>query len=160
LSRARRQKRLQPLSPLRAGRRGVGRGLQKAIPGGGCLVPTFSRNLADDAGPADPCPAFVGICPALPRLGCGRARSSRPVAGSAAGPGPEADFVARRQMPQTTACLVMKEASKSMAATMLSKGPGLEPNQITIAITVYDRREFLAQAVESALNQTVPVKVM
>src|SRR5262245_35961819 len=36
----------------------------------------------------------------------------------------------------------------------------LTPHDITIAITVYDRREFLEHAIESALNQTVPVKVM
>jgi glycosyltransferase involved in cell wall biosynthesis len=33
-------------------------------------------------------------------------------------------------------------------------------DQITIAITVYDRREFIEQAIESSLNQTIPVKVM
>jgi len=36
----------------------------------------------------------------------------------------------------------------------------LTARDITIAITVYDRREFLAQAIESALNQTIPVKVI
>jgi len=30
-------------------------------------------------------------------------------------------------------------------------------DQITIAITVYNRREYLHQAIRSALNQTVPV---
>jgi glycosyltransferase involved in cell wall biosynthesis len=33
-------------------------------------------------------------------------------------------------------------------------------DQITIAITVYNRREYLHQAIRSALNQTVPVRVM
>src|SRR5258706_9138199 len=33
-------------------------------------------------------------------------------------------------------------------------------HQITIAVKIYNRRDFLEQAVESALNQTVPVKVM
>ena len=36
----------------------------------------------------------------------------------------------------------------------------LNPADITIAITVYDRRDFLEQAIDSALNQTVPVKIM
>jgi len=36
----------------------------------------------------------------------------------------------------------------------------LSPAEITIAVTVYDRREFLAQAIESALNQTVLVRVI
>lgn len=36
----------------------------------------------------------------------------------------------------------------------------LSPADITIAVTVYDRREFIQQAVLSALNQTVPVNVM
>jgi glycosyltransferase involved in cell wall biosynthesis len=36
----------------------------------------------------------------------------------------------------------------------------LSPDQITIAVTVYDRRQYLLQAVRSALNQTVPVRVM
>jgi glycosyltransferase involved in cell wall biosynthesis len=36
----------------------------------------------------------------------------------------------------------------------------LFPADITIAVTVYDRREFIQQAVLSALNQTVPVKVI
>jgi glycosyltransferase involved in cell wall biosynthesis len=36
----------------------------------------------------------------------------------------------------------------------------LSGDDITIAITVFDRREFIAQAVASALNQTVPVRVM
>src|SRR5579859_4880937 len=40
------------------------------------------------------------------------------------------------------------------AAMMLSDA------DITIAITVYDRREFIQQAVLSALNQTQPVKVI
>ena len=33
-------------------------------------------------------------------------------------------------------------------------------DQITIAITVYNRREYLPQAIHSALNQTIPVRVM
>ncbi len=36
----------------------------------------------------------------------------------------------------------------------------LSGDEITIAVTVYDRREFVEQAVASALNQTVPVRVM
>lgn len=36
----------------------------------------------------------------------------------------------------------------------------LSADQITIAITVYDRREFIEQAVASALSQSVPVRVM
>jgi glycosyltransferase involved in cell wall biosynthesis len=36
----------------------------------------------------------------------------------------------------------------------------MQPNEITIAITVYDRREFISEAIQSALNQTVPVKVI
>jgi glycosyltransferase involved in cell wall biosynthesis len=33
-------------------------------------------------------------------------------------------------------------------------------NQITIAVTVYSRRQFIKQAVASALNQSVPVRVV
>jgi len=33
-------------------------------------------------------------------------------------------------------------------------------NQITIAVTVYNRRQFVKQAVASALNQSVPVRVV
>jgi glycosyltransferase involved in cell wall biosynthesis len=33
-------------------------------------------------------------------------------------------------------------------------------NQITIAVTVYNRRQFIKQAVASALDQTIPVRVM
>jgi len=33
-------------------------------------------------------------------------------------------------------------------------------NQITIAVTVYNRRQFIKQAVASALNQSVPVRVL
>lgn len=33
-------------------------------------------------------------------------------------------------------------------------------NEITIAVTVYNRREYIVQAVQSALDQTVPVKVI
>jgi glycosyltransferase involved in cell wall biosynthesis len=36
----------------------------------------------------------------------------------------------------------------------------LQPADITIAVTVYDRREFVMQAIESALNQTMPVRVI
>ncbi len=36
----------------------------------------------------------------------------------------------------------------------------LEPDQITIAVTVYSRRQYVSQAVASALEQTVPVKVI
>jgi len=36
----------------------------------------------------------------------------------------------------------------------------LAPSDITIAITVYDRREFIEQAIASALNQTIPVRVI
>jgi glycosyltransferase involved in cell wall biosynthesis len=36
----------------------------------------------------------------------------------------------------------------------------LRANQITIAITVYSRRQFIKQAVTSALNQTIPVRVV
>jgi glycosyltransferase involved in cell wall biosynthesis len=34
------------------------------------------------------------------------------------------------------------------------------PDQITIAVTVYSRRQFVKQAVASALNQSVPVRVV
>src|SRR5579862_8729555 len=33
-------------------------------------------------------------------------------------------------------------------------------DQITIAVTVYSRRQYISQAVRSALNQSVPVRVM
>lgn len=36
----------------------------------------------------------------------------------------------------------------------------IRADQITIAVTVYDRRQYLAQAIASALNQTVPVRVI
>jgi len=36
----------------------------------------------------------------------------------------------------------------------------MSPDQITIAITVYNRRDFVEQAIQSALNQTVPVRVV
>ena len=36
----------------------------------------------------------------------------------------------------------------------------MTPEQITIAITVFDRRDYLEQAVGSALAQTLPVRVM
>jgi glycosyltransferase involved in cell wall biosynthesis len=36
----------------------------------------------------------------------------------------------------------------------------LRPEQITIAVTVYSRREFVCDAIRSALNQTIPVQVI
>jgi glycosyltransferase involved in cell wall biosynthesis len=36
----------------------------------------------------------------------------------------------------------------------------MTPEDITIAITVYDRRAYIEQAVKAALNQTLPVRVM
>jgi glycosyltransferase involved in cell wall biosynthesis len=36
----------------------------------------------------------------------------------------------------------------------------ISPEQITIAVTVYNRRKYIRQAVASALNQTVPVRVI
>ena len=36
----------------------------------------------------------------------------------------------------------------------------LQPEDITIAVTVYSRREFILDAIQSALDQTRPVKVM
>jgi len=36
----------------------------------------------------------------------------------------------------------------------------MTPEQITIAITVFDRRDYLEQAMDSALAQTLPVRVM
>ncbi len=36
----------------------------------------------------------------------------------------------------------------------------LSPDQITIAITVYNRRDYVQQAITSALDQTVPARVM
>jgi glycosyltransferase involved in cell wall biosynthesis len=36
----------------------------------------------------------------------------------------------------------------------------LRPDQITIAVTVFSRREFILDAIRSALNQTIPVKVI
>ncbi|HVM62075.1 MAG TPA: glycosyltransferase family 2 protein [Verrucomicrobiae bacterium] len=36
----------------------------------------------------------------------------------------------------------------------------LQADQITIAITVYDRRDFIEQSIDSALSQTIPVKVI
>jgi glycosyltransferase involved in cell wall biosynthesis len=36
----------------------------------------------------------------------------------------------------------------------------LQAGQITIAITVYDRRDFIEQAIDSALSQTIPAKVV
>ena len=38
--------------------------------------------------------------------------------------------------------------------------PRLTPDQITIAVTVYNRRQYVCQAVQSALDQTLPVRVM
>ena len=37
---------------------------------------------------------------------------------------------------------------------------GLSADQITIAITVFNRRQYLQQAISSALRQTCPVRVM
>src|SRR3974377_1327053 len=34
------------------------------------------------------------------------------------------------------------------------------PGDITIAVTVFDRREYIEQAIASALGQTLPVRVM
>ena len=36
----------------------------------------------------------------------------------------------------------------------------LSADQITIAITVYNRRQYVKEAIASALRQTVPVRVM
>jgi glycosyltransferase involved in cell wall biosynthesis len=36
----------------------------------------------------------------------------------------------------------------------------LRANQITIAVTVYNRRQFIKQAIASAVNQTIPVRVV
>jgi hypothetical protein len=36
----------------------------------------------------------------------------------------------------------------------------LTPDELTIAVTVYNRREYLGQAIRSALDQTVPVRVI
>jgi len=36
----------------------------------------------------------------------------------------------------------------------------MDANQITIAITVYSRRQYIKEAIASALNQTVPVRVI
>jgi glycosyltransferase involved in cell wall biosynthesis len=36
----------------------------------------------------------------------------------------------------------------------------MDPKQITIAITVYNRRQYVKQAIASALDQTVPVRVI
>ena len=36
----------------------------------------------------------------------------------------------------------------------------LTPEDITVAITVFNRRQFLKQAISSALEQTVPVRVI
>jgi glycosyltransferase involved in cell wall biosynthesis len=36
----------------------------------------------------------------------------------------------------------------------------IAPRDITIAITVYNRRDYICQAIRSALNQTVPVRVI
>jgi len=36
----------------------------------------------------------------------------------------------------------------------------MDPNQITIAITVYNRRQYIKQAIASALGQTAPVRVI
>ena len=42
----------------------------------------------------------------------------------------------------------------------MSSAVGMSPEEITIAVTVYNRRQFLRQAIASALNQTVPVRVI
>jgi len=36
----------------------------------------------------------------------------------------------------------------------------LRPEHVTIAVTVYNRREFVREAINSALNQTIPVNVI
>ena len=36
----------------------------------------------------------------------------------------------------------------------------LNPSDLTIAVTVFSRRDYILEAVRSALNQTVPVKVI
>jgi len=36
----------------------------------------------------------------------------------------------------------------------------MDPTQLTIAVTVYNRRQFIKQAIASALNQTIPVRVI
>src|SRR2546425_5761935 len=36
----------------------------------------------------------------------------------------------------------------------------LAPEQITIAVTVFSRRDFVLEAIRSALEQTIPVKVI
>jgi glycosyltransferase involved in cell wall biosynthesis len=36
----------------------------------------------------------------------------------------------------------------------------IDPKQITVAITVYDRRQYLKQAIASALDQTAPARVL
>ena len=42
----------------------------------------------------------------------------------------------------------------------MSPFPPLTPEQLTIAVTVYSRRQYVQRAVASALNQTKPVRVM
>jgi hypothetical protein len=36
----------------------------------------------------------------------------------------------------------------------------MNPDEITIAVTVFNRRQYLKQAITSALEQTVPVRVI
>jgi glycosyltransferase involved in cell wall biosynthesis len=47
-----------------------------------------------------------------------------------------------------------------LAANLSRLSLSMKPEEITIAITVYDRRDFVLQAIESALAQTIPVKVI
>jgi glycosyltransferase involved in cell wall biosynthesis len=42
----------------------------------------------------------------------------------------------------------------------MSGAKPITPDQITIAVTVFSRRQYVLKAVASALNQTVPVRVM
>src|SRR5262245_33027517 len=54
--------------------------------------------------------------------------------------------------------------SQQCGCANLVSAPGrqmnLTPDDITIAITVFDRRQFLKQAIASALEQKFPVRVM
>src|SRR5580658_7936336 len=59
----------------------------------------------------------------------------------------------------------MPRRTNNRMGTLISASPtpaGLElrPEDITIAITVYSRREFVLGAIRSALAQTIPVKVI
>ncbi len=42
----------------------------------------------------------------------------------------------------------------------MSTFPPLTPDALTIAVTVYSRRQYVARAIASALNQSMPVRVM